>query len=79
MDGYIGEIRLFGGKFAPVGWAACDGKIMTVRDHAALFSIIANNYGGDGMNTFNLPKIDPLHQSGPNYIICVDGIYPDRD
>lgn len=79
MEGYLGEIRLFSGNFAPQGWSLCDGKTLTVRDHAALVSIIGNTYGGDGMNTFSLPKIAPLSESGPNYIICVDGIYPVRD
>ena len=64
MDPYIGEIRLFAGTFAPVGWAFCDGQILRVAENQALFSVIGNPYGGDGKTTFALPDLRgyaPMH------------------
>ncbi|MCB9548019.1 MAG: phage tail protein [Myxococcales bacterium] len=56
-DPYIGEIRLFGGQFAPRGWAFCDGALLRIIDNQPLFSLIGNIYGGDGENTFALPDL----------------------
>ena len=80
MEGTIGEIKLFGGAWSPKGWAFCRGQQLAVgQQWAALFSVIGTNHGGDGVHTFNLPKIDSLSQYGPHYIICVQGNYPVRD
>ena len=66
---YIGEIRLFGGSFAPVGWAFCDGSLVPISENDALFNLIGTTYGGDGQNTFALPDLRsrlPVHQGqGP--------------
>ncbi len=66
---YIGEIRLFGFTFAPVDWAFCDGTLLSVSQHTALFSLIGTTYGGDGRSTFALPDLRgrvPLHKGqGP--------------
>ena len=45
---YIGEIRMFGGNFAPLGWALCNGQTLPTDQFAALFSLIGTTYGGDG-------------------------------
>lgn len=57
MENYIGEIRLFGGNFAPVGWAKCDGKLMSIAENEALYTLIGTTYGGDGQTTFALPDL----------------------
>lgn len=57
MDPYIGEIRLFSGKFAPLGWAICDGSMMQVQQNQALFNVIGNRFGGNGVTTFALPDL----------------------
>ena len=57
MDGYIGEIRLFGGNFSPRNWAFCDGSLIAVSSNSALFSILGTMYGGDGRTTFALPDL----------------------
>ena len=31
-DLYVGEIRMFTGRYAPHGWALCDGKLRDVSD-----------------------------------------------
>lgn len=79
MEGTIGEIRLFGGSFAPNGWTFCKGQQLSVcQQNAALFSVLGTNHGGDGVHNFNLPKIDSLTQYGPHFIICISGNYPSR-
>jgi microcystin-dependent protein len=62
---YIGEIRMFGGTFAPVDWALCNGQLMPINQNPALFNLIGTTYGGDGQNTFGLPDLQgrvPVHQ-----------------
>ena len=62
---YIGEIRMFGGSFAPAGWAFCDGQLIPISENDALFNLIGTIYGGDGQETFALPNLQsrvPLHQ-----------------
>ena len=69
MEPFTGEIMLFGGNFAPRGWALCDGQLVNVSSNEALFSLLGTTYGGDGRTTFGLPDLRgraPLHQgSGP--------------
>lgn len=53
----IGEIKIFSGNFAPQGWAFCNGQILQISQHQALFSILGTIYGGDGRTTFALPNL----------------------
>ena len=68
-DPFIGEIILFGGNFAPRGWAFCDGQLLDIAQNSALFSILGTTYGGDGRIKFALPDLRgraALHEgSGP--------------
>jgi microcystin-dependent protein len=67
VDPYLGEIRLFGGNFAPPGWAFCDGRLLSINDNVTLFNLIGTTYGGDGNNTFGLPNLSsrfPVHAGG---------------
>ena len=57
MEGYIGEIRLFGGNFAPRSWADCHGQLLPISSNSALFSILGTIYGGDGRTTLALPDL----------------------
>ena len=56
-DPFIGEIRMFGGNFAPRGWALCNGQLLPIAQNQALFSILGTTYGGDGRTTFGLPDL----------------------
>jgi len=75
MDNFLGEIRLFAGNFPPVGWAFCDGALLSIAQNDALFVLLGTTYGGDGQSTFALPDLRgrvPLHQgtlAGNNYVI----------
>ncbi len=55
MDGCLGEIRLFCGKYAPWGWMLCNGQEMQISDFMSLYSILGTSFGGDGHSHFNLP------------------------
>ena len=57
MDPFIGEIIMFGGNFAPRGWALCEGQLLPISQNQALFSILGTTYGGDGRTTFALPDL----------------------
>jgi microcystin-dependent protein len=63
-ESYMGEIRMVGFNFAPVGWALCNGQLLSIADNQALFSLIGTTYGGDGETTFALPNLQsrvPMH------------------
>lgn len=67
---YVGEIRMFGGSFAPAGWAFCSGQLMPISENETLFQLIGTTYGGDGQETFALPNLQsrvPMHAgTGPD-------------
>lgn len=61
---YIGEIRMFGGNFAPAGWMFCEGQLLPISENDTLFTLIGTTYGGDGQETFALPDLRgrvPVH------------------
>jgi microcystin-dependent protein len=75
---YIGEIRLFGGGFAPAGWALCDGRLLSVAEQPALYGVIGTRYGGaDG--TFAVPDLMRAEKTvgGACYIIALHGRGPE--
>ncbi|TFB75341.1 phage tail protein [Cryobacterium glaciale] len=62
---YVGEIRMFAGSFPPNGWEFCEGQTLPISLNDVLFSLIGTTYGGDGVETFNLPDLRgrmPVHQ-----------------
>ena len=69
MDPFLGQIMMFGGNFAPRGWAYCEGQLLAINQNQALFSILGTTYGGDGRTTFALPDLrgrTPVHTgTGP--------------
>jgi len=54
---YVGEIRLFGGNFAPLGWSFCNGSLLPISEYVALYQLIGTTYGGDGAANFALPDL----------------------
>jgi len=76
---YVGEIRMFGGNFAPAGWMFCNGALLPISENEVLFQLIGTTYGGDGEETFALPNLQgrlPLHQgtlAGNAYSLGQDG------
>ncbi|MEA2212862.1 MAG: hypothetical protein QOF83_2810 [Solirubrobacteraceae bacterium] len=63
-DQFIGAIFMFGGNFAPRGYAFCDGQQLAISQNTALFSLLGTTYGGNGTTTFALPDLRgraPIH------------------
>jgi microcystin-dependent protein len=82
VDPYIGQINLFPWKWAPRGWAKCDGSLLSVTDHQALFSLLGTTYGGDGRTNFGLPDMrgkKTVNGQRVNYYVSLQGIYPSRN
>lgn len=71
---YIGEVRLVGFNFPPVGWAQCAGQLIAISENSALFNLIGTTYGGNGQTNFGLPNLQgriPIHQGSngtTNYV-----------
>lgn len=53
----LGEVIAFAGDYAPPGTMFADGRSLLVSQEPALFSLLGTTYGGDGVNTFNLPDL----------------------
>jgi microcystin-dependent protein len=56
-DVFIGTLMLVPYKFAPNGWAFCQGQLLLIQQYSALFSLIGSTYGGDGRTNFALPNL----------------------
>ena len=72
---FVGEIRMFGGNFAPAGWAFCNGALLAIDQNDVLFNLIGTTYGGDGQTTFALPNLQsriPIHV-GPGFALAQTG------
>ena len=81
MEPFVGEVSLLPYEFAPEEWMRCEGQLMPIAQHTALFSLIGNRFGGDGRTSFALPKMKPLPTEGGDklgYFISIKGIYPRR-
>ena len=76
---YVGEIRMFGGSFAPAGWMMCDGQLLPISENETLFQLIGTTYGGDGESTFQLPNLQsrvPIHMgsnAGQTFVLADAG------
>src|SRR5262249_30025914 len=76
MNPFLGEIRLWPGTFAPLGWAFCAGQLLSISNNEALYSVMGTTYGGNGITNFALPDLRsrvPVHMGqlagGSNYVI----------
>ncbi len=73
---YVGEIRMFGGNYAPAGWMFCAGQLLPISEFETLFTLIGTTYGGDGQSTFALPDLQgrlPLH-FGNGFTLAETGV-----
>jgi microcystin-dependent protein len=77
MEEYLAIVKLFAGNFVPEYFHACDGSLLPIMQNQALFSLLGTTYGGDGQNTFALPKLEAPAE-GLTFIICTQGIFPQR-
>jgi microcystin-dependent protein len=64
-ESFIGEIRMFGCNYAPLGWAFCNGQTVNIMQNQALFSLMGTTFGGNGTTNFMLPDLRgrvPIHR-----------------
>ncbi len=63
-DAFIGEIKALPYTFAPRNWTWCDGQLLQIAQHTALFSLLGVTYGGNGRTDFGVPNLQgrtPIH------------------
>lgn len=61
---FIGQLIIAGFDFAPRNYAKCDGQLLSINQHQALFSLVGTQFGGDGRTSFGLPDLRgrvPMH------------------
>jgi len=75
---FLGQIQAFAFSFAPQGWLPCNGQLLPIQQNTALYQLIGTLYGGDGQNTFALPKLAPIASQGPSYFIAIEGLFPQQ-
>ena len=56
-EAYVSQIEIFGFAFAPKFWATCSGQILSIQQNEALFALLGTTYGGNGVQTFQLPDL----------------------
>ena len=54
---FIGEIKILGFSWSPMGYQPCNGQLIPIAQYTALFSLIGTFYGGNGQTTFALPNL----------------------
>ncbi len=70
---YVGEIRMFAGKFAPRDGGFVMEHLISISEYDVLYSLLGTTYGGDGQQTFALPDLRgrlPIGQSGNHRHRC---------
>ena len=73
---YVGEVVLYAFNFPPQNWAPCTGQLLPLSQNFPLFSLIRNQFGGDGVSTFALPDYTKLAPQGMQYCIALQGVQP---
>lgn len=57
QEPYLGDIKLTAINFDQRDWVSCDGRLLSISQNSALFSLLGTTYGGDGQTTFALPDL----------------------
>ena len=76
--GYLGQLDVYPSTLGTVAaYFPADGRPLKINGYSALFSLLGTTFGGDGRNTFAVPKL-----TGPidflAYHLCSNGIFPAR-
>jgi microcystin-dependent protein len=85
-DGYHAEVFVFAGNFCPRGSLPADGRLLSISENTALFSLLGTMYGGDGRTTFGLPNLRHAMVSWTSngdqipmrYCVVTEGVFPSR-
>jgi microcystin-dependent protein len=54
---FLTEIEIYSFAFVPRGFAFCNGQLLPINQNQAVFALIGNFYGGDGISNFALPNL----------------------
>ena len=57
QDYYLGALKIMAGRVVPAGWALCDGRLLSISQNTALFSLLGTTYGGNGITNYALPDL----------------------
>lgn len=77
MDFFLGEIKMVAFNFAPRHWASCDGQLESITQNPALYAVIGDSFGGDGITTMGFPNLKgrvPLGAGYGNYLGLYSGL-----
>lgn len=72
MEFYLGQILLLPYNFAPRGTLPCDGRLLSIAQNSALFSLL----GTTGLAGGSIPVGIRNPYLGLQYVITTEGIYP---
>ncbi|MDN4601256.1 InlB B-repeat-containing protein [Paenibacillus sp. F6_3S_P_1C] len=72
----LGEVRLFPYYFTPKGWLEANGQNLLISQYNDLYQMIGTTFGGDGLETFQLPKLPKIKGDIIHYAISIDPSYP---
>jgi len=72
----LGDIKLTASSQYGNNWTPADGRLLTISQNEALFSLLFSNYGGDGRITFGLPDLRKAAPDNVIYLICTFGVFP---
>jgi len=73
---FLGEIKMFSFNFVPRDFMECDGRLISIQENTALYSLLGDKYGGDSRTVFGLPSMKG--DKNMKYCICIFGVYPSR-
>ena len=76
VNPFLGEVALLATFYAPDGWIACQGQLLSTAEFDALFSLLGTTFGGDGSSTFAVPTFSSLTPAGGEYCMAAWGQYP---
>ena len=82
QERYLGEIDYFPYTFCPRDYLPADGRLLSIAQNQALFSLLGTTYGGNGQTTFALPMLKPLRSESGGLVtpcIVMQGVFPSRE
>jgi microcystin-dependent protein len=62
----IGSVQAFAFSTLPTNYLLCNGTTLLIATYPQLFSVIGNEFGGDGVLDFNLPDLTGRFIKGDN-------------
>ncbi len=54
---FLAQIQIVPFNFPPIGWAFCDGQLLSIAQNTAVFSLLGTTFGGNGTSNFALPNL----------------------